>query len=844
MDLLSLLGIVVLNVASWTPVDVAQFWVEPDQTSVFAFDANPADSAENMSRSESVAFEFKTTDGEFFCRGEGVVEGKRLLIEATLPQGYFELELPETGQTFGVASQPAHCPNEALLATEASKRNDLRQRDPFFGIDAASTWLVHDNQAREDLIRNARRIGIATYRERVSWGRIEKEEGVFDFEGDGQSEFVRKTAQKYDVPVLELFHNSPTWMERVGTYPVDLIKTANSWGVISKNWEQYWNSIEVWNEPDISFSGNLPADQYVPVLKAVAQEMERQGVDTPVVGGVIASFRDDFMDCLADNGMLDACDIFSFHTYCRAYDMENVSLRYHNWLVKNKAEWKPVWITECGRPWKKGTNRPDREADLESAIDIVQKGVATKALGIDAYFPFVYVYYEENDNNFGMCDRNNAPLRSSAAYARSIYLLSGANCIGSWDIDGVERSYVFVDSTSEQKVAVLYSRNREPGRTLQLPVKPLYVERATGERLNVGTDNSVDYSDGFLFVGVTDNVELSLREANEVDKARRLRHAANIKHGADPRRNFSVALRYAYDPEQVTVNGGGYSIINSALDTFRGKIAVYNFDEEAKDFPISVKAFVADEDGKTVEAKNVIKNVVQTVSVPARGCAEFGFELDVTSISPFNAPTLQFQVGDEGILSFKMARSITEKSFESAVTSIVSVDLSELSKWRKSASKNHRYEFKTDLEKTNYWGFDIEFDEGDKWAYPVFKLPIETSLDGVSYLNVADRDGNAESYKLSQFKGVAFAAKASSDVPDGVVRVFFHNEKGEYYFTASGVMKTDGTKQFIVVSYESLNAYGGTPDSFDPSKIRAVSIGGNSKGMNLTLEVEKFCFFK
>ena len=141
-------------------------------------------------------------------------------------------------------------------------------------------------------------------------------------------------------------------------------------------------------------------------------------------------------------------------------------------------------------------------------------------------------------------------------------------------------------------------------------------------------------------------------------------------------------------------------------------------------------------------------------------------------------------------------------------------------------------------------GFDIEFDEGDKWAYPVFKLPIETSSDGVSYLNVANRDGNVENYKLSQFKGVAFAAKASSDVPDGVVRVFFHNEKGEYYFTASGVMKTDGNKQFIVVSYESLNAYGGTPDSFDPSKIRAVSIGGNSKGMNLTLEVEKFCFFK
>ena len=71
---------------------------------------------------------------ESFFAEARVVEGKRLLIEATLPQGYFELELPETGQTFGVASQPAYCPNEALLATEASKRNDLRQRDPFLEL--------------------------------------------------------------------------------------------------------------------------------------------------------------------------------------------------------------------------------------------------------------------------------------------------------------------------------------------------------------------------------------------------------------------------------------------------------------------------------------------------------------------------------------------------------------------------------------------------------------------------------------------------------------------------------------------------------------------------------------
>ncbi len=842
MEFLSLMGAFLVNVTGWMPVDTSQFWVEPEKQSVLFFVATSQGGDEAIKTEERIPYEFKTTDGGSFCCGEGVFDGKRLRIETSLPQGFFELELPQTDQTFGIASQPAYCPNEALLVEEAAKRNDLRERDIFFGIDAASTWLVKNNQVREELIRSARRIGIATYRERLSWEGIESKEGVFNWEGDRQSEFVRKTADKYDMPILELFHSAPSWTGKIGTYPADLIKTADSWGTIGNHWKKYWNSIEVWNEPDISFSGNLPADQYVPILKTVGQEFKRQSVDTPIVGGIIASFRDDFMDCLADNGIMNACDIFSFHTYCRAYDMERVSLRYHYWLVKNKAEWKPVWITECGRPWKKGTNRPNREADLESAIDIVQKGVAAKALGMNAYFPFVYVFYEENDNNFGMSDRNNAPLRSIAAYARSIYLLSGTRCIGSWNIDGVDRSYVFANTFSDQKIAVLYARECKPGRTIQLPMKPLFVERATGERLDVDSDNVIDFSDGFLYVGFSGDSELVMRSADEVDKARNLRLAASVKHGSDPRRNESIVLRYAYDPEQVTVNAGGYTIVNSDAKVFSGVISVYNFDDQTRKEPVCAKAFITTEDGVVKEVGDLIQDVVSTVEIPARSCAKIEFSLDSAKISPFHSPTLLFEVGSEGRTSFRLNRSVTEENFNSVVKTIVPVDLSELSRWRKNASKNHYYEFKVDSSESR-WGFNIEFDEGDRWAYPVYKLPAEISPEGFPSLSLKDPSGNVLTTELSKFKGIAFTAKATSDDSDGVVRVFFHDEKGEYYFTASGVMKTDGNRRFICVPYSSLSAYGGTHESFDPSRIRAVSIGGNIKGKSMTVEVDQFCFF-
>ncbi|MBP5622152.1 MAG: hypothetical protein J6X44_09075, partial [Thermoguttaceae bacterium] len=352
----------------------------------------------------------------------------------------------------------------------------------------------------------------------------------------------------------------------------------------------------------------------------------------------------------------------------------------------------------------------------------------------------------------------------------------------------------------------------------------------------------VDFSDGFLFVGFSKEAELSLREPNEVDKARNLRHAANIKHGPDPRRDDSIVLRYAFDPEQVSVNGGGYTIIDSDSNIFTGRISVYNFDDKSQKLPVHAKAFVMDENGEAREVDNVVRTAVQSVDAVARGCSEIEFSLDVTNISPFNSPTLFFEVGNEGRLSFKLNRSVTEQNFDSVVNAVAAVDLSDISRWRKNASHNHHYEFKTDTNESS-WGFDIEFDDGDKWAYPVFKLPINVSSQGVPYLNASDSDGSNVKIELSRLKGVAFSVKASSDVPDGLVRVFFHNEKGEYYFTAAGVMKTDGKERFIAVPYDSLNAYGGTPDSFDPSKIRAVSIGGNSKGKNLTVEVKRFCFF-
>ena len=46
------------------------------------------------------------------------------------------------------------------------------------------------------------------FRERVSWSQIESKQDHFNWDAS-QYETLRKTYQKYEMPILELFHNAP-----------------------------------------------------------------------------------------------------------------------------------------------------------------------------------------------------------------------------------------------------------------------------------------------------------------------------------------------------------------------------------------------------------------------------------------------------------------------------------------------------------------------------------------------------------------------------------------------------------------------------------------------------------
>ena len=313
-----------------------------------------------------------------------------------------------------------------------------KMNHPYLCIDGAISWLTSDPTLRKEMIQLAKKSGISMIRERISPRDIFPTEDSYHNDRPEWNGGVRKSA-KYDtlremfalykMPILDMGHDTPDWTGKVGAYPSDLNASSQMWGKIAKRWNANWGGFELWNEPDIMFSGNMPADQYAAWCKAVSvnfpheiRPIQSQKTITtpshtvPLIGGVNALYNPDWMETAASNGLLDQVDIWSFHTYATALQMEEITKKYRDWLTKWGHSTMPLWLTECGRPWKKGPDRAPLSEDQNSALDIAMKAIEAYASGVERYFAFVLPYYEENDNNFGMLSRDGAPQRSFAAY--------------------------------------------------------------------------------------------------------------------------------------------------------------------------------------------------------------------------------------------------------------------------------------------------------------------------------------------------------------------------------------------------------------------------------------------
>jgi len=537
------------------PVDVSEFYVSPDQTATLRWSTTATPTPEQL------AFTVFDVNAKPTSTGVAQYNNNQITATVTLPQGYWEIAFDASGERFGIVSQTA--------ATEPF--------DEFFAIDAALSWLVRGDDLREGIIKSAKRSGIGMMRERFRLAGVAPEEGKFDWQTQNRYDTLRQTYQKHGVEVLEMSHDAPDWMGLRTTYPKNLAQYADAWKAIAERWQDSWGAFEIWNEPDIFFGGDLPADQYVALVKALAYRFQRDGMKKPLVGGAIAHYNEDWINTAMANQLGDLIDVFSFHTYDRAPAMEAMIEKYQRLGI-------PLWLTECGRPWKKGPDRPPVEQDFVSATDIVMKGVESKCCGVARYFAFVLPFYEENDNNFGMLDRQGTPLRSMAGYAQMIRVLAHTEYVGDLkpsafsvaeSMPQVIRARVF-RAQADNAVIVLYTGNMQPTE-LQTTFEIIKAESVTGEILS---NNPLVVTNGLIYLYV--KVPLHLIDENSSAK-KMMAQAKESQERKKPERPSPLIPVYEYDEGVVAPVSAGYKLKKQTEDLFSWKMTIHNVSDRDVD---------------------------------------------------------------------------------------------------------------------------------------------------------------------------------------------------------------------------------------------------------------------
>ena len=605
----------IVGAAALNPAGVDRFFVTPGKPSILRWNVESGEPAE--------AAEYTIRDywGQPVAAGQAKPAAKNTM-EATvkLGQGYYDLELPATNQRFGLVSLPAYS----------------GERDPFFSIDSALSWLVLDDKARQGLIKVLRRSGVAMSRERLSWSQINPADGTWNWEGSNRYDSVRRLHADHGVEVLEMFHDAPGWPGKVGKYPQDLVATARAWRRIAARWRPTWGALEVWNEPDIFFGANLSADQYVPLVKTVAFAVSQERIDLPLVGGVFAHCNRAFLETAAAGGMLDCVDAVSFHTYGRAPEMEALIGNYRSWLRAHGREAMPLWLTECGRPWKRGPDRPPVDQDAASALDITMKAVEARSGGVARHFPFVYPYYEERDNNFGMMDRRATPLRSMAAYARLVSLLAHKRYLGGLKCDDPAIRLARVFGDDRETVAVLYTARPNAEARVKLGLPVLRIEGIDGRSLEAAPSGSVPIPDGLTYVWL-DRQQLGGRLQTDAP-AMRLWKIAQRKPPRRPKPS-PIVLRFEPDREVIESKSDGYHLSAKAPGKLPLRVRVFNL--SAKPHELTLKLTFSRESARLIGPQT------RPAKPPAEGFADVVWESDLSGV-PAGAGGLDITVTAQG----------------------------------------------------------------------------------------------------------------------------------------------------------------------------------------------------
>lgn len=716
------------------PLDYTMTFVDPDKEAALKWKVG------SPGPSGTIPYTLRDYTGKPAGEGAAIIDPDGIAtVKLTLPRGYYEIIFPEAGQTFGVVSLE---PNSGTP-------------DPFFGMDSALSGLEPDPARREGLIKIMARCGIAMSRERSAQpGSIMPAMGKFNWEGSKGLDTIRKVYAENRVEVLEIIGE--------GGPAKNIPESAFAIGEMSKRWT-IWGGAEAGNEPDLK---PRPADHYVQLVKTMSYALKQAGSKVPLVSGVFAGIPPGpFFDACVANGMLEDSDVVSFHSYDRAPEVERMVARYREWLKKNGRETLPLWHTECGWSWQKGSERPPVDQDAVSALEITAKAIETRACGVARHFPFVLPFYEEGAKNFSMFGRDNTPLRSMAAYAAAIQFLSGkpyAGDLAGLDPAGLDPAVKLarVFGSGDELVAVLYTGETQAGASVPFPYKIKHAAGADGRAL-APTEANLPIPDGIAYVWLD---HAGLGENLKTDtEAMRL-----FKLGQNPlvqeRRASPIIIRFLSEKTPSQASARRYLISPETAAELPIHARIYNLS------PAEITVTPALE----VPGKPPEKSA--PLAVPGMGFAEVSWKLDA---APF------LDIADTRFLTVSATVENTVPPTPAAIPFVMQsgleehlkrhprqlpLPITELTRWKKNQSSGTTA---FSSPEAGVWRADMKFTAGSSWTFPGFQLPEGLDLKSYSGFLIRGRI-------IGKAKGADLIASSGKGIPSFWVSDLFPAD-GEWH---------------------------------------------------------------
>ncbi|RYX81634.1 hypothetical protein EON83_23210 [bacterium] len=767
------------------PLNRTQFFLRPNENETLKWKV--------QGTATKVSCEVRDYHDAVVASHELEVKGGEVQLPLRLAAGFYELRFQPGGQRYGVV---ALAPHQGAV-------------DKFFAIDAALSWLETRTEMRADLVALLKRSGIGLVRERLSWGAVNPKEGQWDWETNRNFDALRQEYTRNGVQILELFHGAPEWtkLNSASTYPEQLGKTKASWQAMGKQWKNVWNALEVWNEPDISFGGEEPADQYLPLVKTINYGLSESGSSALVGGGVFAYFNPNYIQGAVKNGLLDQVDFVSFHTYAKAPSMEQIIGDYRRALMVKGQPVVPLWLTESGQPWKSGQERPTIAEDSTSALDITMKAVEARACGIASYFAFVYPFYVEGAHNFGMMGQEVSPLRSMAAYTQVIAELSNSQYVGDLDLKttAVQRARVF--AKGDDAVVVLYAENAKMGSSVAWTGDVTSLRGIDGRQLKRLANGGIPVDDGLTYVHASLK---SLAGLSRQTIAAQL--SATAKSARTKRPAASAIVLQPVLPKSVLATKQGYKVAPGDLATFPFKVRVNNLASTAKQVTVQCTL----NDGTALPARSL--------QLAAEATEEVQWDVDlVQTLQKTGAETVDVEVtGKEQGSAIGSSLALTllcERDLEAYLknySSSTKLEITDLTRWKRNITPIG--EMKMSVVDGKNWQLFSTYKPGDRWVYPELQMPA--NLD----------------FKGSQ--GIIVRARAMASA---VVRLMVKERNGSTYFTPFSLMPADGGWHAVLLKWGDLAALPSAPPDpngqLDLDEIVSISVGMNSKTDENTLEV-------